>query len=61
VRSRLSYFNVTNSYCFLAHAQTLFTLRTCPFLQQDVCVTEFEFAENEFFSNTILSKVYYYE
>jgi len=22
---------------------------------------EFEFAENEFFSNTILSKVYYYE
>ena len=47
-------------------------LPTCLRRKQDVRVTllpvdttgyklEFEFAENEFFTNTILSKVYYYE
>ena len=72
VRSRLSYSNVTDLYSFLVHAQTRFTLRTCSFLQHGVLVTfllvdipgykvEFEFAKNEFFSNTIPSKVYYYE
>jgi len=72
VRSELSNFKVTNWSPFLVHAQPWLALLTCLCRQQDVRVTllpvdtpgyklEFEFAENEFFSNTILTKVYYCE
>ena len=72
VRFEQSYFKVTNWSSFLAHAQPWLARLKCLCRQQDVRVTplpvdtpgyklEFEFAENEFFSNTILTKVYYYE
>jgi len=65
-----SYFKVTNWSSFLAHAQPWLARLKCLCQQQDVRVMllpvdapgyklEFEIAENEFFSNTILTKVYY--
>ena len=72
VRLELSYFKVSDLFCLLVHAQPWLAFLACLPRQQDVRVTllpvdtpgyklEFEFAENEFFTNTILTKVYYYE